>query len=67
MPYSETEELPDRVRNNLPYRAQTIFMGAFNQAWFNYNSDEVCFRKAWYAVKQIYKKSEKTGKWIKKR
>ena len=64
MPYKETDDLPESVRNNLPEHAREIFLTAFNNAWDEYGRDEErAFRVAWAAVKNKYAKDEKTGKW----
>lgn len=66
MPYVENEDLPPRVRNVLPDRAQDIYREAFNSAWERYGQDEVRSHKiAWAAVKREYKKGP-TGKWVPK-
>jgi cation transport regulator len=75
MPYDKTSELPDSVRNNLPEKAQEIYMNAFNNAWDQYKDpgerkgnasrEETAHKVAWSAVKQEYEKNEDTGKWEK--
>lgn len=66
MPYEENEDLPPRVRNVLPDRAQDIYRKAFNNAWERYGRDEVRAHKiAWAAVKKEYVKGP-AGKWIPK-
>ena len=70
MPYENINELPKSVRN-LPSRAKTIYMKAFNGAWDEYDSEDELAREkdaheaAWSAVKEQYKKDEETGEWIK--
>ncbi|MCB8932886.1 MAG: ChaB family protein [Fimbriimonadaceae bacterium] len=75
MPYSSIQELPDRVRENLPKHAQEIFKEAFNSAVKEYSDpderrnkdddpEEVAFKVAWSAVKEKYEK--KGGEWVKK-
>lgn len=67
MPYTSNSQLPDSIRNNLPERAQTIFVRAFNQAYAKLKpgEDEVpAFKVGWSAVKKAYEKRE--GKWRKK-
>jgi cation transport regulator len=51
MPYASNAELPDRIRKNLPRRAQDIFRAAFNSAYERYGpTDEVrASRIAWAA------------------
>lgn len=63
MPYSNTEELPESVRSHLPKKAQEIYMKVFNNAWEQYDCDEVVAHKvAWAAVKKSYKRLP-SGKW----
>ncbi len=64
MPYENTDDLPDSVRNHLPKHAQEIYQAAYNNAWDEYNHEEErAHRVAWAAVKQKYTKDEKTGDW----
>jgi cation transport regulator len=65
MPYSSNNELPDRVKNNLPDHAQTIYRKAFNNAIKEYKEEDRAHKVAWAAVEKVYKKN-KDGKWIKK-
>lgn len=75
MPYDKLEDLPERVKDNLPKHAQEIYMKAFNSAWEQYKEpeerrgeesrEEVSHKVAWSAVKQEYEKN-KEGKWVKK-
>jgi cation transport regulator len=71
MPYESISELPKSVRN-LPSRAKTIYLKAFNSAWEeNYDVDDETARDkasheaAWSAVKGQYEKDEETGDWVK--
>ncbi len=71
MPYESINELPKSVRN-LPSRAKTLYMKAFNSAWEVYDEpgNEVAREKAaheaaWVAVKLEYEKDEETGEWVK--
>lgn len=76
MPYEKLSELPLGVRNNLPKAAQEIYRKAYNNAWEQYadprkrhlggSREETANRVAWSAVKRVYKKDEKSGKWKKK-
>ena len=67
MPYKSLRELPESVRNNLPRHAQEIYQAAYNNAWEEYgHEEERAHRVAWAAVKQLYVKDDKTGKWEKK-
>lgn len=76
MPYKNTKELPGSVRDNLPEHAQEIYKEAFNSAWEQYDQpeerhgdasrEETAHKVAWAAVKKIYEKDEKSGKWTHK-
>jgi cation transport regulator len=75
MPYKSVQDLPDRVRSNLPVRAQEIYKDAYNRAWKQYDTEErpggiireiTVHHAAWTAVKANYKKDAKTGKWYSK-
>ena len=76
MPYESLDELPESVRDNLPQHAQEIYMKAFNNAWDEYadpedrrgdaSREETAHKVAWAAVKKVYEKDEKSGKWKKK-
>ena len=62
MPYSDINELPSSVRENLPKHAQEIYMKAYNSAWEQYSEpeerrgnasrEETAHRVAWAAVKR---------------
>ena len=75
MPYDKLEDLPERVKDNLPTHAQEIFLEAFNNAWEQYKDpehrrgnesrEETTFKVAWAAVKKEYQKNS-SGKWVKK-
>ena len=77
MPYDNIKDLPDSVRDNLPKHAQEIYQAAYNSAWDQYavpddrrgdaTREETAHRVAWAAVKQEYKKDEKSGDWKKKK
>ena len=66
MPYEKLIDLPDNVRDNLPNHAQEIYQAAFNSADEQYDEEERAHRVAWSAVKQKYKKDEKSGEWVEK-
>jgi len=76
MPYNNIRELPDSVRENLPEHAQEIYQEAFNSAWDQYDQpeerrgdasrEETAHKVAWAAVKKVYEKDEKSGKWTRK-
>lgn len=36
MPYKNIDDLPERVKSNLPKHAKEIFLEAFNHAWDKY-------------------------------
>ncbi len=73
MPYKNTNDLPDSVKDNLPKHAQQIYMDAFNSAWDEYDQpgerrggasrEETAHKVAWAAVKKKYEKDEKSGEW----
>lgn len=75
MPYAKNDDLPDRVKDNLPKHAQDIYREAFNSAWGHYDDpeerrgdagrEETAHRVAWSAVKKDYRKSE-AGSWVRK-
>lgn len=72
MPYNALSELPDKVKDNLPKKAQEIYKEAFNNAWDEYKDpddrdgsrEEVAHKVAWSAIKQKYKKHG--DKWVSK-
>lgn len=75
MPYAKNDDLPDRVKDNLPNHAQDIYREAFNSAWGHYDDpeerrgdasrEETAHRVAWSAVKKDYRKSE-AGNWVRR-
>lgn len=76
MPYQNTSELPESVRDSLPKHAQEIYKEAFNSAWEQYDTpeerrgddtrEETAHKVAWGAVKNSYERVEE-GEWRKKR
>jgi cation transport regulator len=72
MPYEKTEDLPPRVKDNLPEEAEKIFRAAYNSAWEEYadperrrgeeSREEVANKVAWAAVKQKFEK--RNGEWV---
>ncbi len=74
MPYDQSSDLPDSVRNSLPSAAQTIYRKAFNNAWQQYSRaedrlddasrEETAHRVAWAAVKRSYRKEN--DRWVAK-
>ena len=73
MPYHSVSDLPKSVTGVLPDHAQEIYLKAYNNAWAEYrepskriggaSQEETASRVAWGAVKKMYEKDEKTGKW----
>ena len=76
MPYKNISDLPASVKENLPEHAQEIYLKAFNSAWEEYASpsdrkenasrEETAHRVAWSAVKKVYEKDERSGRWLRK-
>ena len=76
MPYKNISDLPTSVRENLPEHAQEIYLKAFNNAWDEYanprerrendSREETARKVAWSAVKKVYEKDERSGRWQKK-
>ena len=71
MPYESVDELPKSVRN-LPSRAKTLYMKAFNRAWEENDElgesaarEKLSHEAAWSAVKVEYEKDCETGLWVK--
>ena len=68
MPYNNTNELPESVKNVLPKHAQDIYKEAFNSAYEQYDKpeerrgdesqEEVAHKVAWAAVKKKYHKGD---------
>ena len=56
VPYATNADLPERIRKNLPRKAQDIFRAAFNSAYDRYGpkNEARAFRIAWAAVKRGY-------------
>lgn len=75
MPYKNSSELPDSVKNVLPEHARDIYKEAFNSAYEQYkdpderrdNADreEVAHRVAWSAVKKAGYAKGNDDKWHK--
>ncbi len=61
------EDLPPPIQAHLPQHAQTIYLGAFNNAWMEYAAhgptlrEEIAHRVAWVAVKREYNKPTTGG------
>jgi len=73
MPYKNLDDLPERVKGNLPKHTQEIYKEAFNNAWDQYKEPEerrgnesretVSHKVAWSAIKEKYHK-DRSGKWV---
>ena len=73
MPFKYLSDLPGAITDNLPIRGQEIYRTAYNSAWYEYNDkdnrrigtnrEQFAHGVAWAAVKNIYEKNLKTGKW----
>ena len=73
MPFKNISDLPGAVTDNLPKHGQEIYMAAYNSAWNEYRDkaerregatrEETAHKVAWAAVKNMYHKNIKTGKW----
>ncbi len=73
MTYSKLSELPQQVKNVLPFHGQEIYLAAFNNAWDEYKNpkdrytdggrEETAHKVAWSAVKNVYHKNE-SGEWV---
>ncbi|MGI5841196.1 MAG: ChaB family protein [Patescibacteria group bacterium] len=74
MPYQSNDELPGRVKDNIPKHAQDIYREAYNSAWEQYEDsedrrgnrsrEETAHAVAWSAVQSKYHKNDK-GNWVK--
>jgi cation transport regulator ChaB len=65
-PYTKTQDLPPRVKNNLDSDLQRVFMRVFNNAFSQYKNETRAFRVAWSVIREIGRKG-KDGKWHRKR
>ena len=70
-PYESINELPKSVRN-LPSRAKTLYLKAFNKSWEENEllgedtaREKVSHEAAWSAVKLEYEKDSESGEWVK--
>lgn len=71
MPYKSTDDLPNRIKQNLPLHAQEIYLKAFNNAYEEYsnprkgseNLEKTAHKVAWNAVKKKYQKNNE-GSWV---
>lgn len=70
MPFESISDLPKSVRN-LPSRAKSLYMKAYNACWDDLESIEDADREkasheaAWSSVKEQYEKDDETGEWVK--
>ena len=64
-PYQKINDLPSRVKNNMPPNLQKVFLKVFNQAYATYHNDSRAFRIAWGVIKKLAKKG-KNGEWVRK-
>lgn len=75
-PYKTDQDLPEKVKNNLPPTGQHIYREAFNHAYDEYRShmkrrnskeesEKIAQRVAWTAVKHKYEKGG-DGQWHEK-
>jgi cation transport regulator len=65
MPYDSLNDLPDRVKDNLPHHAQEIYKEAFNSAANQYKKEATAHKVAWSAVEKKYTKNSNDN-WVKK-
>ena len=65
MPYASIEDLPRKIKSNLPIHAQEIYKGTFNNALERYLDESMAFKVAWSAVKKQYEKGP-DGAWEKR-
>ncbi len=69
--YDTLDDLPERVKNNLPKHAQEIYRAAFNSSYEENKNpkdrrddstrEETAHKVAWSAVEKKYEK--RAGKW----
>lgn len=67
MPFANNEDLPEKIRNNLPEKAQAIWRNVFNSADKSGADEESANKQAWGAVKNAGYKKDDSGKWILKK
>ncbi len=77
MPYRKNSEIPQRIQNVLPDRAQTVWRKAFNNAHARFKKDpgtikgpdkdpeRAAIKVAWFAVKQAGWSKGEGEKWVK--
>ena len=65
MPYNSPEDINERVYNILCPEARLEFMQGYNNAYEYGNPEQVCFQRAWGAVKRAGFKKNPMGVWTK--
>jgi len=65
MPYSGNEDLPSKVKDNLPSEAQRIWREIFNNAYQQYKDDGKATATAWAGLERTGWKKDESGKWHK--
>lgn len=74
MDYKKLEDLPQKIRYDLPKRAQKIFLKAYIENWEKYsdikekNMPQKSFAelKAWLEVEKKYSRNPVSGTWFDK-
>lgn len=67
MPYASNEDLPPRVKNNIPSDGgKTLFRTVFNSQVDRGRTETVAFASAWAALSNAGYEENSKGKWIKK-
>ncbi|AHH82708.1 ORF-119 [Buzura suppressaria nucleopolyhedrovirus] len=62
MPYNSVRDLPKKVRDALPPKAQRMYMHVYNSAHGKYENPS---RVAWGVVRRYYQQT-RSGKWTKR-
>lgn len=65
MPYRSNRELPKRIKDVLPSKAQSVFRNVANSVLNSGKSEESAFRQAWGALKNQGWEKQANGKWEK--
>lgn len=66
-PFDGVANLPPKIKEILPKPAQEIFVQRFDYVYYKFNwTESHCYASAWEAVRRVYKKSDKTCKWIRR-
>lgn len=67
MPYNTNDELPPRVKDNIPSKGgKDLFREVFNSATADGKSETVSFASAWAALQDAGYEQNDSGKWVKK-